>query len=146
MESQRPVMGRDGGLWLEQSMVICTGSLQRILRARPGDMQTQGRASKPYWPRGVHGDMVLQTFQDHLRAVLLELFLRRTEEEGNHDEKPATVGPVKAGSSHHRARSSNARREARCVGSLREKVPRSSHAGWSPAPHRPDPLSLLGEQ
>jgi hypothetical protein len=45
--------------------------------------------------------MVLQTFQDHLQAVLLELFLRRTEEEGNHDDKPATAGPVKAGSSHH---------------------------------------------
>ena len=28
---------------------------------------------------------------------------------------------------------------------LRSKVPRSSHAGWSPAPDRPDPVSLLEE-
>src|SRR6266404_4747184 len=28
-------------------------------------------------------------------------FLRRTEEEGNHDDKSATAGPVKAGRSHH---------------------------------------------
>src|SRR5260370_27604069 len=82
-------------------MEICTGPLQRILRARPEDMQVQGRASKPYWPRGEHGDKPLQTFQDHLRAVLPELFLRRAEEEGNHDDKRATAGPVKARSSHH---------------------------------------------
>src|SRR3989442_335740 len=30
--------------------------------------------------------------------------------------------------------------------SLREKVPRSSHAKWSPAADRPDPISLLEEQ
>jgi uncharacterized protein (DUF2252 family) len=30
--------------------------------------------------------------------------------------------------------------------SLREKVPRSSHAEWSPAADRPDPISLLEEQ
>ncbi len=29
---------------------------------------------------------------------------------------------------------------------LRKKVPRSSHAEWSPAPNRPDPVSLLEEQ
>jgi uncharacterized protein (DUF2252 family) len=29
---------------------------------------------------------------------------------------------------------------------LRNKVPRSSHAGWTPATDRPDPLSLLEEQ
>src|SRR5438876_10811271 len=29
---------------------------------------------------------------------------------------------------------------------LRNKVPRSSHAGWTPAADRPDPLSLLEEQ
>ncbi len=29
---------------------------------------------------------------------------------------------------------------------LRSKVPRSSHAVWTPAPDRPDPLSLLSEQ
>src|SRR5205085_10216127 len=29
---------------------------------------------------------------------------------------------------------------------LRNKVPRSSHAEWSPAANRPDPLSLLEEQ
>src|SRR5260221_13292767 len=37
--------------------------------------------------------------------------------------------------------------ERRAVGrSLREKVPRSSHAAWSPAADRPDPISLLEEQ
>src|SRR5260370_12904812 len=37
--------------------------------------------------------------------------------------------------------------ERRAVGrSLREKVPRSSHAEWSPAADRPDPISLLEEQ
>src|SRR5260370_6157149 len=37
--------------------------------------------------------------------------------------------------------------ERRAVGrSLREKVPRSSHAKWSPAADRPDPISLLEEQ
>src|SRR3989454_7584309 len=37
--------------------------------------------------------------------------------------------------------------ERRAVGrSLRERVPRSSHAGWSPAADRPDPISLLEEQ
>ncbi len=30
--------------------------------------------------------------------------------------------------------------------SLRERVPRSSHAAWSPAADRPDPISLLEEQ
>jgi uncharacterized protein (DUF2252 family) len=35
----------------------------------------------------------------------------------------------------------------RAVGrSLRERVPRSSHAAWSPAADRPDPISLLQEQ
>ena len=102
MGMQRPGMGRDGGLWLEQSMQVCTGPSQRILRAQPEDMQAQGRASKPCWSRGVHGDKLLQIFQDHLRAILLELFLRRIEEEeGNHDDKRATAGPIKAGSSHH---------------------------------------------
>src|SRR5260221_1262820 len=85
---QRPGMGRDGGWWRAQSMQGCTGPLQRMLRARPGGIQAQGRASKPCWPRGkgAHGDKPLQTFQDPLLAVLLELFLRCTEEEGNHDE------------------------------------------------------------
>src|SRR5260221_14761244 len=37
--------------------------------------------------------------------------------------------------------------ERRDVGrSFREKVPRSSHAKWSPAADRPDPISLLEEQ
>src|SRR5260370_28559675 len=37
--------------------------------------------------------------------------------------------------------------ERRAVGrSLREKVPRSSHAKWSPAADRPDPIILLEEQ
>src|SRR5215469_15873622 len=37
--------------------------------------------------------------------------------------------------------------ERRAVGrSLRERVPRSSHAEWSPAADRPDPISLLQEQ
>src|SRR5262249_48870176 len=37
--------------------------------------------------------------------------------------------------------------ERRAVGrSLRERVPRSSHAEWSPATDRPDPISLLQEQ
>src|SRR5258708_7217785 len=37
--------------------------------------------------------------------------------------------------------------ERRAVGrSLREKVPRSSNAEWSPAADRPDPISLLEEQ
>src|SRR6266849_4682852 len=37
--------------------------------------------------------------------------------------------------------------ERRAVGrSLRERVPRSSHAAWSPAADRPDPISLLEEQ
>ena len=37
--------------------------------------------------------------------------------------------------------------ERRAMGrSLREKVPRSSHAKWSPAADRPDPISLLQEQ
>ena len=37
--------------------------------------------------------------------------------------------------------------ERRAVGrSLRERVPRSSHAEWSPAADRPDPISLLEEQ
>ena len=37
--------------------------------------------------------------------------------------------------------------ERRAVGrSLREKVPRSSHAEWSPAADRPDPIDLLEEQ
>src|SRR5258706_4928609 len=30
--------------------------------------------------------------------------------------------------------------------SLRERVPRSSHAAWSPAADRPDPIGLLEEQ
>jgi hypothetical protein len=67
-------MGRDGGLWPEQPMGVYTGPLQRILWARPEDMQVQRRARKPPWSRGVHGDKPLQTFQDHLQAVLLELF------------------------------------------------------------------------
>ena len=81
MHLQISGMGRDGGLWLERSMEIYTGPLQGILRARAEDMQTQGWASKPYWPRGkgVHGDKPLLTFQDHLQAVLPELFLRRPE-------------------------------------------------------------------
>src|SRR5258708_39370754 len=29
---------------------------------------------------------------------------------------------------------------------LRKRVPRSSHAAWSPAADRPDPISLLEEQ
>lgn len=29
---------------------------------------------------------------------------------------------------------------------LRERVPRGSHAGWTPAPDRPDPVALLEEQ
>src|SRR5260221_12445274 len=37
--------------------------------------------------------------------------------------------------------------ERRAVGrSLRERVPRSSHAEWSSAADRPDPISLLEEQ
>src|SRR5579864_5034853 len=37
--------------------------------------------------------------------------------------------------------------ERRAVGrSLRERVPRSSHAEWSPTSDRPDPISLLEEQ
>jgi uncharacterized protein (DUF2252 family) len=37
--------------------------------------------------------------------------------------------------------------ERRAAGrELRNKVPRSSHAGWTPASDRPDPLSLLEEQ
>src|SRR5712692_2947566 len=76
---RRPGIGKDGGLWLVQSMQICAGLLQRMLRARPEDSQAQGRARKPYWPRGVHGDKPLQTFQDHPQAVLPELFLRRAE-------------------------------------------------------------------
>src|SRR5258708_4177514 len=46
-------------------------------------MQEQRGASKPYWRGGrrKQGDKPLQTFQDHLRAVLLKLFLRRVEEE-----------------------------------------------------------------
>src|SRR2546425_4002066 len=37
--------------------------------------------------------------------------------------------------------------ERRAVGrSLRERVPRSSHAAWSPAADRPDPIGLLEEQ
>jgi uncharacterized protein (DUF2252 family) len=37
--------------------------------------------------------------------------------------------------------------ERRAAGrKIRNKVPRSSHAEWSPAPDRPDPLSLLAEQ
>ncbi len=37
--------------------------------------------------------------------------------------------------------------ERRAAGKrLRNKVPRSSHAGWSLAANRPDPLSLLEEQ
>ncbi|HZS75689.1 MAG TPA: DUF2252 domain-containing protein [Ktedonobacteraceae bacterium] len=37
--------------------------------------------------------------------------------------------------------------ERRAAGKeLRNKVPRSSHAEWKPAPNRPDPLSLLEEQ
>jgi uncharacterized protein (DUF2252 family) len=37
--------------------------------------------------------------------------------------------------------------ERRAVGrSLREKAPRSSHASWSPAADRPDPIGLLEEQ
>ena len=37
--------------------------------------------------------------------------------------------------------------ERRAVGrSLRERVPRSSHAAWSPAADRPDPINLLEEQ
>ena len=37
--------------------------------------------------------------------------------------------------------------ERRAVGrSLRERVPRSSHAEWSPAANRPDPIGLLEEQ
>ncbi len=37
--------------------------------------------------------------------------------------------------------------ERRAVGrGLRERVPRSSHAAWSPAADRPDPISLLEEQ
>ncbi len=67
-------MGRGGGLWLEQSKEICIGPLQRMFRARPEDMQAQGWARKLSWSRGVHGDKSLQTFQDRLRAVLLELF------------------------------------------------------------------------
>src|SRR5258708_21097156 len=39
------------------------------------------------------------------------------------------------------------RSERSAVGrSLRERVPRSSHAAWSPAADRPDPISLLEEQ
>jgi hypothetical protein len=30
--------------------------------------------------------------------------------------------------------------------SARREVPRSSHAEWSPAPDRPDPVELLEEQ
>ncbi|NNJ97834.1 MAG: DUF2252 domain-containing protein [Gammaproteobacteria bacterium] len=30
--------------------------------------------------------------------------------------------------------------------SLREQTPRSSHGEWSPAPHRPDPVSLIEQQ
>jgi RNA polymerase sigma factor (sigma-70 family) len=72
-------MGREGALWREQSIQVCTGPLPRMLRARPGDMQAQGRASKPSWPpgRGVHGDKPLSTLLHHLRAILPELFLRR---------------------------------------------------------------------
>ena len=37
--------------------------------------------------------------------------------------------------------------ERRAAGrKIRNKVPRSSHAEWSPAPDRPDPMSLLAEQ
>jgi len=37
--------------------------------------------------------------------------------------------------------------ERRAAGrALRNKVPRSSHAVWTPAADRPDPLSLLEEQ
>ena len=38
-----------------------------------------------------------------------------------------------------------AERRARGRG-LRRQVPRSSHAGWTPAPNRPDPVALLEEQ
>src|SRR6266536_3699248 len=95
-------MGRDGGLRLELLVQICTGPSQRILRARPEENQTQEQAGRPYWPtvKGVRGDMLLQTFQDHLQAELSRAFLRFAEEEGNHNGKSATVGPVKAGGSH----------------------------------------------
>jgi hypothetical protein len=39
------------------------------------------------------------------------------------------------------------RSERRVMGkALRERVPRSSHGGWSPEPDRPDPISLLQAQ
>src|SRR5258708_26063549 len=72
---RRPGMRRDGGWRLEQLGEICRGPSQRILRARPEDMQAQGRGSTTYWPAviGVQGDMLLQTSQDPLLAVLPEL-------------------------------------------------------------------------
>ncbi len=54
MHLQRPGMRRDGGLRLEQLVEICTGPLQRMLRARPEDNQAQEQASKPYWPLPGH--------------------------------------------------------------------------------------------
>ena len=43
-------------------------------------------------------------------------------------------------------RRSTVKERARLGKSLRKKAPRSGHAKWSPAPGRPDPISLLEEQ
>src|SRR5260370_25227475 len=45
------------------------------------------------------------------------------------------------------AQNARAMADRRAAGrELRKKVPRSSHAEWTPAADRPDPLSLLEEQ
>src|SRR6266702_577646 len=95
-------MGRDGGLRRERLVQMGTGPSERSLRARPEENQAQEQEGSSYWPtvHGVQGDMLLQTFQDHLQAELSSAFLRFAEEEGNHHGKSATVGPVKAGGSH----------------------------------------------
>ncbi len=59
-------------MWLEKLVEIGTGLEHLIFRARPEYLQAQGPASKPYSPRGMHGEKTFQTFQDHLQAVLPE--------------------------------------------------------------------------
>jgi hypothetical protein len=61
-------------MWLEQLVETGTGLEHLIFRARPESLQAQGPASKPYSPRGMHGEKTFQTFQDHLQAELSRPF------------------------------------------------------------------------
>src|SRR6478672_486974 len=69
-------------------------------------------------------------------------------QDGNDDEVRGESAPARKAPSSRAARVehfSPAERAARGK-AARAEVPRSSHAEWEPAPHRPDPVELLEEQ